>query len=176
MKWTDVALCETADSNVITQAAKQMRQMTWRESGFMEVRQYLMADGYLTDAEVTHQSAEFKSAFEQWSKDEVEAAFDRLKTMFRNGKLIVWREIMAPADWTPNPNEHPGLHWSWHPDAAEAHWGGDGERWLLQAHVTFDQIDWINTLAQNAAPDYADEKEIVVLSSAHLMLNRHERR
>jgi hypothetical protein len=184
-----IKLCEaTLPPDILVSAAKRMSEITWATSGFMDICYSMRDDGYLTDADVQQaandgnrfsRSPEFKAKLVQWSKDEVAAVFDRLEQMFRNGRLAVWREIIAPVDW--QPDEHPGLYWSWDEDGAEAHWddgayADNGVAWLLQAHLTFDQIDWVSTLAQNASPAYADEKEITVLRTADVEIDHYEKR
>lgn len=184
---SDVLREATLPSNILTKAAKLMRQKTWSEDGFLDTCRYMRDDGYLTDADMQQaandgnrfsRSPEFSAKLIQWSKDEVEATFDRLQQMFRNGKLAIWREIVAPTDWQPDTG-HPGLYWSWDKNTAEAHWADeadDGVAWILLAHVTFDQIDWVATLAQNASPSYADEKEVTVLQTAHVVIDHYEKR
>ena len=153
---------------VIDKAAKLARRLSWSEDGALDVFNTLRDAGYV-GPEYNVDTPEFTEAFVKWSKDEVEASLDEITQLFKNDKLRVWREITAPVDW--KPSGHPGLYWSWEKDAAEAHWGdGEGVKWLLEATVTFDQIDWVETLGRNASTSYNDEKEIRVLASADVKL------
>ena len=133
------------------------------------MRQRALATG------LPHDTPEFRAKFVQWSKDAVAAIFRQLSQLFKGGTLPIWREIIAPVDWQPT-ERHPGIYWTWDRDAASAYGGdrrsGDGVPWLLSAEVTFDQIDWVETLAQNATPAYAEEKEIRLKRYAHVTLTR----
>ena len=112
-----------------------------------------------TDAEC------WEREFPDWCKSAVFDAFHMITGLFKGDKLPIWRVITAPANWRPKRGDHPGIYWSWDQHAAEAHWGEFGAghvEWMLSAEVTFNQIDWVGTLAKNAMPDFADEKEITV--------------
>lgn len=101
--------------------------------------------------------------FPRWCEQVIEAAFSKITARFQNGKLPIWRVITAPPDWQPQEDDYPGIYWSYEPDAAQAHWGdynGNHVEWMLSAQANFDQIDWPVTLAQNAMPDFEEEKEI----------------
>lgn len=184
MRYRDIMIENTLPPTDLVQAAKLMRRQAWQEDGAMDVCRAMRDAGYLdpaayndhTPADTT--SPEFMAKFVQWSKDEVEAMFDQLKQLFKADTLWIWREITAPEDWKPDPTEHPGKYWSWDKDAAEAHWGGgnDDVKWLLSAKVTFEQINWVDTLAQNATPYYADEKEITLWPNSPVKIESYQQR
>jgi hypothetical protein len=94
----------------------------------------------------------------------VRNVYYNIYSKFRNGRLTIWRMIIAPPDWKPDLR-HPGIYWSYDENAAEAHWGNfdnGNVNWLLKSSVTFNQIDWASTLSKNADPEFEDEKEITI--------------
>jgi hypothetical protein len=171
-------LNEAPDPKLIDKAAAIMRRMSWQEDGFYTIKNVMYDDGYLESPDnVDHKSRAFTQKFIQWSKDEVIAKLDELTRLMKGGRMRIWREIIAPEDWTPDPKQHPGLYWSWDKEAAEAHWGDDdGVPWLLSATVTEDQIDWVQTVAQNATHHYQDEKEIRLKPNTPVTLDGYQRR
>lgn len=106
--------------------------------------------------------------FREWFKYEInEKTGDAqwgIEEGFRegNGVLRVYRVITAPRNWKPDPNRHPGVYWAWDYRKADAHWGSfdkDHIKWMLEADVTADMIDWPTTLAANAVmPEEAEIK------------------
>lgn len=78
-------------------------------------------------------------------------------------RLPVYRVITAPADWTPDPNRHPGVYWSWDKRAAQAHCGEfkpGHVQWMMEAIVSVDDVDWYETYCLNVGDLGDDEKEI----------------
>lgn len=95
----------------------------------------------------------------------MKAAFLRIRPHFRGNVIRVYREIVAPTDWKPDPNRHPGPYWSWDENVAEAHNGSfsDGNiGWMLVADVPVFQVDWVVSLSANAHPAFGDQAEIYV--------------
>ena len=165
-RWIELAENATKlPDAVVTEAARELMKLIYKEASVGYVA-FHMGCRRSPDSETDKEC--FRRKFPGWCREQITKAFAEIMTHFQGDKLPVWREITAPADWHPDPHEHPGYFWSYERDAAEAHWGdhaGDDVKWLLSAAVTFDQIDWIATLAQNGGPDYADEKEIRLNSS-----------
>lgn len=118
----------------------------------------------------------FRATFEDRAWDAYNAIIDRMT----NGTLTVYREITAPANWQPDPNRHPGTYWSWDEQTAEAHWGSfaNGEvKWIIVGQVVAKQIDWVATLANNAAFDYENEREIQLIPNGRVtVVNYYQRR
>ncbi len=104
----------------------------------------------------------FRTKLRDWCSSSVYNMAWTLGEKLQQGKLPIWRMITAPADWTPDPNRHPGIYWCWDREAAEAHWGNDDNdvKWLLYAEADNQHINWPVTLSKNCMPDYEDEKEI----------------
>ena len=157
-----ITLCEMAalPPDVLDAAANHMRQMA-------------VATGGLPD-----NIPDFRVKFVQWSKDQIAAVFHNLSKLFERGDtLMVWREIIAPEDWEPTEERHLGIYWTWDRDVAHAYQGNsrEGVAWLLSAEVTFDQIDWVSTLSQNATPAYAPEKEIRINPNSRVSFATCER-
>lgn len=146
-------------------------------AGMPTVRQYVRMDAGLAPSK--HEDGEedpedMDELVQDWCETAVQDAFGKIDWLFKGGKITVWREITAPANWTPESG-HPGIYWSWDEDAAEAHWGThkDGEvKWLMMAEVTPAMIDWPATLCQNANPDYEDEKEIRLLPNVPVKVSK----
>jgi DNA ligase-1 len=67
--------------------------------------------------------------------------FGKLKTQYQDGKLLLYREINMedPADLNM---AKAGIFWTPVLSAAEAHWGGKGNPYLLSALVDFEDINW----------------------------------
>lgn len=100
-------------------------------------------------------SPDFKSWYRREIMDRTGDAEWHIEEAFRkgNGVLRVYRVITAPKDWTPDPNRHPGIWWSWDWRKADAHWGsfrGDNIKWMLEADVRANEINWAATLSANA--------------------------
>ncbi len=113
--------------------------------------------------------AKFKAWFWDYVSEQIENTYLRLRHLIRDGKIEVWRDITAPRDFKLDPNRHPGIHWSWDPDAAQAHWGdfSDGNvEWTIHGFVREQDIDWVRTIFQNVSPDFVDEKEITIKADA----------
>lgn len=105
---------------------------------------------------------EYQRRLRHWAEERVYDALSNIEWLGRHGTIPIWREITAPANWTPDA-QHPGIYWSWDQHAAEAHWGnfdGGNVKWLMHARVAMKNVDWPATLAMNANPDYESEKEI----------------
>ncbi len=112
-----------------------------------------------------------KEGFDEWLADWVsEHAHDVLysiRSRFQGNKLPVYRVITADANWTPE-GRHPGLYWSWDKRAADAHWGdfsGAHVVWMIEGLVTWDAIEWVNTLAKNVCQSSTEEKEIQLIDN-----------
>jgi hypothetical protein len=89
------------------------------------------------------------------------AAAGDLSCLVRDGRIAVYREVSAPADWDHAAETRPHRSWSHDAALAHAHWGEPGGvRWLLSAHVAACDVDEAATIAMNANPMLADEGEI----------------
>ncbi len=113
--------------------------------------------------EVDMSTPEFESWFERWVEGQYGEAEWYINEGLRSGKITLYRCITAPEDWTPDPNRHAGVYWTWDKQAASAHWGDFNSghiKWMLETEVIEDAIDWVATLGQNAMPCYAEEKEV----------------
>lgn len=115
----------------------------------------------------------FKEWFDDWAQTRIWDAWGNLHgTLHKQGGVFrLYRCITAPKDFKLDPSRHPGIYWSWSEGAAEAHWGkydqGDIE-WVIAADVPEGSVNWIQTLAQNASPDYENECEITLKQNAAL--------
>jgi len=114
--------------------------------------------------------------FEDWAKefaaDRADEEADRIldeAEILPDGRLRLWRAMTVPTDWIEE-----GIHkapigkcWAWDPAFAIPHQGEgwhDPDRMLVKIRATVDVagIDWVETLALNAAGEFTvgDEKEI----------------
>lgn len=90
----------------------------------------------------------------------INAAGD-LSCLVRDGRIAIYREVSAPAEWDHDAETRPHRFWSHDAALAHAHWGEPGGvRWLLSAHVAARDVDEAATIAMNANPMLADEGEI----------------
>ena len=98
--------------------------------------------------------------FRQWCEERVTKAYDKIKERFRGDTIRIWRAITLPEGETPSSG-HPGICWTWDEDALHpAHGRMRDAIWVYTGETTVDQIDWAQTLGQNAAPGYEHEREI----------------
>ncbi len=151
------------ESNVNLETVARMLNKDLEGGGYDVVMQYIRMDNDrdpYDDTEIPDEDALVAA----WCEEKVAQEYRNLQWMFQQngGKLKVWREITAPEDWKID-SRHPGIFWSWDKAAAEAHWGDFGNnhvRWLIEAIVAVNDVDWPHTIVQNANPDYSDECEI----------------
>lgn len=94
-----------------------------------------------------------------------------------DGRIPVFREIVAPKDWDHASEIRPHLFWSHSAELAHAHWAeGDGVRWLLSGSVAAEDVDEARTIALNANPVLSHEGEIVLVAGSVAKIDRIERR
>ena len=67
---------------------------------------------------------------------------------YREGKILLYREITMNSPEDLN-TARAGIYWTPVLQAAEAHWGGKGELFLLRALVDFEDIDWTSSWYTN---------------------------
>lgn len=109
--------------------------------------------------------------------DEAVRAAGDLSCLVVDGRIPVFREIVAPEDWDHASEERPHLFWAHSADLAHAHWGeGSGVRWLLVGSVATADVDEPTTIALNANPILSDEGEIRLLPGASVLITSVERR
>lgn len=121
------------------------------------------------DDRVLANSVEFIDWLTKELMDKIQDAYYNINYHIKGDHIIGYRMITAPQDWKPDNTKHPGIYWSWDEHAAEAHWGNynpDYTEWLITAKIPLSSIDWPITLAQNASPNYEDEKEIRIFENA----------
>ena len=94
-----------------------------------------------------------------WSKEH--------EAEYRDGKILLYREITMN-----NPAEldtaRAGIFWTPVLQAAEAHWGGTGEHFLLRALVDFEDINWNSSWYANLI--HPEECEIRLRQGAKIEL------
>lgn len=110
-------------------------------------------------------------------RDEAVRAAGDLSCLVVDGRIPVFREIVAPYDWNHASEDRPHLFWAHSADLAHAHWGeGSGVRWLLSGSVAAEDVDEPTTIALNANPMLSDEGEIRLLSGRSVLITSVERR
>lgn len=166
MRSTMLLLEQNLGRSVFWKAAAELRDMIDWGGGDGETVYQMVREDYPTnlpeDYDEGVNTSRFKRWLRQWSYDEVEVAFDTVRRLFQGNMIKVWRVITAPATWKVD-QQHPGIYWSWEMHAAEAHWGafsGGDVAWEIAGEIAFQDVDWPSTLAGNAHPSYAEEKEI----------------
>lgn len=143
----------------------------------MILMEYRMAHG--RDPYDMDRSDTEKPGFDEWLHDWVaDKAYDVLYSIrqrLQGDKLPVFRVITADANWTPD-GRHPGIYWSWDKRAADAHWGdfsGAHLVWMIEGAITWDAIEWVNTLAKNVCQSSSEEKEIRLIDNAPVEILRY---
>jgi hypothetical protein len=110
-------------------------------------------------------------------RDEAVRAAGDLSCLVVDGRIPVFREIVAPYDWNHASEDRPHLFWAHSADLAHAHWGeGSGVRWLLSGSVAAEDVDEPTTIALNANPMLSEEGEIRLLSGRSVLITSVERR
>jgi hypothetical protein len=110
-------------------------------------------------------------------REEAFAAAGDLSLLVRDGRIAVFREIVAPEDWDHASETRPHLFWSHSAELAHAHWGdGRGVRWLLSGWVAAEDVDEPTTIALNANPMLRDEGEIRLLEGRTVRIGTVTRR
>ena len=93
------------------------------------------------------------------------------------GRLVGWRAISVPPSWPQEDwaDRPAGVCWSWDPDFAATHMGGQaGTRpAVLKARFGADCVDWFETVRLNAASRYTtgDEKELRLLPGVEVEIS-----
>lgn len=112
------------------------------------------------------------SAFKAWCQARVQQKCGDLVSLLldsaREGSIIAWRALTAPADWTPS-GSNCGIHWSFDRQGAEAHFADAGPGFvthLVEGDVPLSSIDWYYTLRANLSEEFGDEHELRILAEA----------
>lgn len=160
---------------VVEEAVSQLKQeMAYGDSCVnAEWRMHNGGDPY--DDEIECEGEDYDRFVEDWCYEQVGEAFENVTMNFHGDKIRIWRMITAPLNWSPE-GRHPGIYWSWDERAAEAHWGNvnDSAHWLISGETTADQVNWVQTLFQNAHSSFEDEKEIRLKPQANVKILKYE--
>lgn len=109
-----------------------------------------------------------KTELTYYFDDFMDNIYDNLK----NGKLKIYRKIKVDNEWLENfliVNKNIGIYWSYDENAAEAHWGVDGNNEVtFEALIDENEIDWKTTIELNINPNFSEEKEIRVFDNIKL--------
>jgi hypothetical protein len=109
------------------------------------------------------------AGFREWCAQRVKAAYAEISTYIHGDTIRIFRAITLPEGEMPSTDRHPGICWTYEQDAIHPAHGSLRDRiWVFTAETTTDQIDWAQTLGQNAAPGYEQEKEIRLLDFGHV--------
>jgi hypothetical protein len=134
---------------------------------------YLDLEDYDKDSDLWD-NPDFLSKIRYFAERSVgQASFDIGKHI-QGDSIMIYREITAPPDWTPDDPTVPlGIYWSWNKNAAEAHWGkfsAGHVKFLMTGKVNIADVDWAHTLAVNAHPSSSEECEIYVPNDSDVEL------
>ena len=109
--------------------------------------------------------------------EEAHRAAGDLSLLVVDGRIPVFREIVAPADWDHVAETRPHAYWSHSAELAHAHWAeGPGVRWLLTGSVAVEDVDQAASIALNANPALVGEGEIRLLAGRTVVVDSVERR
>ena len=107
--------------------------------------------------------------FREWVTQRVKAAYAEISQYIRGDTIRIYRAITLPEGETPDTSRHPGICWTFDQEAIHpAHGHLRDHIWVFTAETTTDQIDWAQTLGQNASPGYEAEKEIRLVDYGHI--------
>lgn len=110
-------------------------------------------------------------------RDEAVRAAGDLSCLVVDGRITVFREVIAPEDWYHASETRPHRFWSHCAANAHAHWGqGRGVRWLLTGSVAAEDVDQPATIALNANPMLSEECEIRLLEGRTVRIGTVTRR
>lgn len=168
---TWIRLCEALDVSTTKRAAEILIQNIDWSGGDGET---LLAElGYFDEDGEERESEEpslddpaFRAEVTAWAEDRIDAAERNIEARFKSNLLPIYRMITAPADWKPDPSQHPGIYWSWDQRKADAHLGrfeAGYVKWMLYTEVTAEQIDWVSTLAANGEISTGDDEAEITL-------------
>ena len=83
--------------------------------------------------------------------------------------LRLYRSIHAPS-LEEIRTRGAGIFWSWDPDAAKAHWAGEGKGFTMVAEVDPVHIDWGSTIFSNV--HIPEEREVTLNEGAPIRILR----
>jgi hypothetical protein len=108
-------------------------------------------------------------AFVAWLKEQVtdkaEGIAELILESLQNDELLLWRAVVAPADWNPHTS-HIGCAWSFDQEKAQPIFGNEGagdQVFVIEARVPLSSIDWDSTLSANLSEEFGDEEDEVTL-------------
>lgn len=115
----------------------------------------------------------------EWGPESIAFTWQRLHGLADPGsRLRLWRSVTISGDpvegfrrWI-DERGFIGRHWSYDRDAAHPHEGDSGTApaYLLEGIVDLGAVDWIETLAASAQPDWVGESEVRLLDEAEATL------
>lgn len=115
-----------------------------------------------------------------WAPENVAAAYEEITGKIEDGKIRVWRHITIAGDdpvevlrQRLDDGKGLGIYWTHNRDQAHSHdrdHSKGGRGYLLEAVADVAGIDWKQTLASYAHPDWVGEDEVTMSDEAELTL------
>jgi len=137
------------------------------------------ADDYPEDDLISMEALE-RYWRQEWAPENVAAAYEEITGKIEDGKIRLWRHITIPGD---DPVEvlrqrfadgkGLGIYWTHNRDQAHSYdrdHSKGGRGYLLEAVADVAGIDWKQTLASYAHPDWVGEDEITMRDDAEVTL------
>lgn len=144
-------------------------------SGFEQFVYYYANEHDMEEDEVNEQSPSFLAWLREFLNDNLEHAANIIQNYadFVDGKILIYREIRVEKNFLSVIRDRGlGEFWSWDKNAAEAHWGGEGNPVLMVSNASSEQIDWPVTLSQNAdGSGFDEEREIRIKDGEKLPMD-----
>ena len=109
---------------------------------------------------------------ESYAPDMVDGTWVELQKKLAAGSITLWRSVRLPGDPVEALGDDGlGIYWSYDRDQAHPHDNvSDLPAYLLEGTIRGDAIDWVETLAAAAHPDWCGENEVRLLPDADVTL------
>lgn len=115
----------------------------------------------------------------EWAPENMAWTWREVRKLAQGGRLRLWRSVTIAGDpvdgfraWIDEKG-HIGRFWAYDRDAAHPHDGDSGAvpGYLFEGTVSLEDVDWIETLAAAAQPDWVGESEVRLLDGAEVTLS-----
>jgi hypothetical protein len=111
--------------------------------------------------DVIQEMATFKAR--DWLEKEMEERYYDAEYRIRNelDEQSCWRHVVLPLNIDPATHTNLGIYWAYEEDAAEAHWGGKGQKVIYHGNIDLEYVDKAGTLYANVAISTGEEEKEV---------------
>jgi len=170
----EMSIRSLSSSNIITPKYIEEVKMS---DGYERFIEYYKYEENLVDED--NDEIEKTENFQNWFEYELRIRYDDAVDIINDhinsdGTIDIWRMMKVTSEWLENltgTGKHLGIYWSWEEDAAEAHWGHGGGKYLtIKSSVREEYVNWEDTIMLNMNIDLGDEKEIRLYKNTKLKI------